>query len=210
MLADTYIQTGQRALALRAARRAAAVLAELADRRPDDPAARVQVFLGLSRLAERQGRCGELSAARHTARQAADGLEGFCESGSANPQSLTLAAQLGAAIAQTLRHAGVPDQALRVVQCCLRTFERLVREYPDEPAYQAGLSEAWGQAGKAHWSARPEQAEAALRTAAEVADRLAERWPEYRPQREDRLRRLRRFLDERSEATAAARERARD
>jgi hypothetical protein len=117
---------------------------------------------------------------------------------------------MGHPIAQTLRHAGVPDQALRVVQCCLRTFERLVREYPDEPAYQAGLSEAWTQAGKANWSARPEQAEAALRAAVEVADRLAERWPDYRPLREDRVRRLKRLLDERSEATAAARERAKE
>jgi len=105
----------------------------------------------------------------------------------------------------------VPDQALRVVQCCLRTSERLVREYPDEPNYRVRLNEAWSQVGKANRSARRhEQAEAALRAAVQVADRLAERWPEYRPLHEDRLRRLRRFLDERSETTAAARERAKE
>jgi len=143
-------------------------------------------------------------------RQAANGLDGFCESRSADPQSLALAVAIGALIAANLQHADVPDQALRLVRCCLRTSERLVREYPDDPIYRVRLSEAWTQAGKAHWSARRhEQAEAALRAAAQVADRLAERWPEYRPLREDRLRRLRRFLDERGETTAvAARERA--
>ncbi|MGO9465245.1 MAG: hypothetical protein ACLQVF_13970 [Isosphaeraceae bacterium] len=65
-------------------------------------------------------------------RQAANGLEGFCESASAEPQSLALAAKIGGDIAQALRHAGVPDQELHVVRCCLRTSERLVREYPDE------------------------------------------------------------------------------
>jgi hypothetical protein len=106
----------------------------------------------------------------------------------------------------------VPDQELRVVQCCLRTFERLVREYPDEPSYRASLSEAWTQAGKTHWRARRhEQAEAALRTAVQVADRLVERWPEYRPMREDRLSRLGRFLEERRETqAAAARKRAKE
>ncbi len=212
MLADSSIQAGQRAAALRAARRAAAVLAELADRHPDDPASRLQAFLGPSQLAEREAGCGESSAARHSARQAADGLEGFCESWSADPQSLALAGELGADIATSLRHAGVPDQGLRVVQCCLRTSERLVREYPDDPIYRVRLSEAWTQAGKANWSTRRhEQAEAALRAAAQVADRLAERWPEYCPLREDRLRRLSRFLDERRETTAAAaRERAKE
>jgi serine/threonine protein kinase len=204
MLADCYIQAGQHALALGAARRAAAVLTELADRRPGDPEARLQVFLGLSRLAEHEGRCGESSAARQTARQAADGLEGFCEARPIEPQSLSLAASLGAAIAQTLRHAASPDQGLRVVQCCLRTFERLIREYPDDPAYQAGLSEAWTQLGKANISARRrEQAEAALRASVQVAGQLAERWPEYRPLHEDRLRRLERFLNDRSAATTA-------
>ncbi len=67
------------------------------------------------------------------------------------------------------------DQALRVVQCCLRTSERLVEGYPDEPAYRVRLSEAWTQAGKANWSARHhEQAEAAPCAAAQVADQLAE------------------------------------
>jgi tetratricopeptide (TPR) repeat protein len=205
MLADSYIQAGQRAEALRAARRAAAVLAELADRHPDDPAARLQVFLSQSGLAEREGLWGESLAARQSARQSAEGLEGFCESWSADPQSLALAAEIGAAIAPNLRHAGVPDQALRVVQCCLRTSERLVREHPDDPIYRVRLSEAWSQAGKANSSARHyEQAEAALRAAAQVADRLAERWPEYRPLHEDRLRRLMRFLNERSKPKAAA------
>jgi hypothetical protein len=108
------------------------------------------------------------------------------------------AAEIGAAIAPGLRHAGVPDEALRVVQCCLRTSERLVHKYPDEPAYRVGLSEAWTHLGKANWSAKHyEQAEAALRAAAAVADRLAERWPDYRPLRDDRLRRLRRFVEDR-------------
>jgi len=206
MLADSSIQAGRRAEALRAARRAVAVLAELADRHPDDPAARLQVFLGQSRLAAREGPWGESAAARQSARQAADGLEGFCDSHSANKQSLGLAAEIGADIAAALRHAGVPDQELRVVQCGLRTCERVVRDYPDEPIYRVRLSEAWSQAAKAPWRARRyEQAEAALRAAFQVADRLAERWPEYRPLREDRLRRLGRLLDERRHATAAAR-----
>ncbi len=212
MLADSYIQAHKRAEALRAARRAAAALAELAERHPDDPAARLQVFLGQARLAEREGPWGESSAARHSARLAADGLEGFCESWSADPQSLALAVEIGGPICEALRHGGVPDQGLRVVQCCLRTSERLVREYPDDPIYRVRLSEAWSQTGKANWSARRhEQAEAALRAAAQVADRLAERWPEYRPLHEDRLRRLRRFLEERRETTvAASRERAKE
>ena len=205
LLADSYIQAGQRALALRAARRAAVVLAELADLRPDDPAARLRVFQGQARLAEREGRCGDSSGVWQSARQAADGLEGFCESHSADPQSLARAVLIGTDSAPNLRHAGAPDQVMRVVQCCLRTSERLVREYPDVPVYRVRLSMAWTQAGKANWSARHyEKAEAALRAAAQVADRLAERWPEYRPLHEDRLRRLRRFLAERSEATAAA------
>jgi serine/threonine-protein kinase len=209
MLADSNFQAGRRAEALRAARRAAALFAELADRHADDPAARVRVFLAQSRLAEREAQWGESSAMRQTARLAADGLEGFCASWAADPQSLALVA-VGHTMAQSLRHAGVPDQELRVVRCCLRTFERLVRDYPDEPAYQADLSEAWTQSGKMHWGAhRHDQAETALRAAAEVADRLAERWPEYRPMRENRLSRLGRFLEERREAAATAtRERA--
>jgi hypothetical protein len=211
MLADSYIQAGQRTDALRVARRAAAVLAELADRHPDDPAARLQVFQAQSWLAVRETQCGESSAARHLARQAADGLEGFCDSHSANKQSLGLAAEIGPDIAAALRHAGVPDQELRVVQCCLRTCEHLVRDYPDEPIYRVRLSEAWTQVGKAPWRARRyDQAEAALRAAVQVADRLAERWPEYRPLREDRLRRLGRLLDERRHATAAARKGAKE
>jgi hypothetical protein len=50
-------------------------------------------------------------------------------------------------------------------------------EYPDDPIYRVRLSEAWSQAGKANWSSRRhEQAKAALRAAAQVADRLAERY----------------------------------
>ena len=61
-----------------------------------------------------------------------------------------MAVETGAAISEGLRNAGVPDQARRVVQFCLRTAERLIREYPEEPAYQVRLSEAWSQAGKAN------------------------------------------------------------
>jgi hypothetical protein len=51
-----------------------------------------------------------------------------------------------------------------VVQCCLRTSERLVHKYPDEPADRVGLSEAWTHLGKANRGAKHyEQAEAALR-----------------------------------------------
>jgi serine/threonine protein kinase len=211
VLADIYIQADQRAEALQAACRAAAVLAELADHRPDDPAVRLQVFLGQARLAERAEKCRDPRAARHSACQAADGLEHFCQSGSRDPQSLALAVEIGCAIAPALRHAGVSDQDLRVAQCCFQTSERLVREYPDEPIYLVRLSSASSQVGKAHWSARrPEQAEAALRTAAEVADHLAERWPEYRPLREDRLGRLNRFLEERRHAVTAARQQAKE
>ena len=70
------------------------------------------------------------------------------------------------------------------------------------------LSAAWTLLGKAHWSARSyEQSEATLRAAVRVSDHLAERWPEYRPLREERLARLGRFLEERREAAAAARQR---
>jgi len=101
-------------------------------------------------------------------RQAANGLDGFCESRSADPQSLALAVAIGALIAANLQHADVPDQALRLVRCCLRTSERLVREYPDDPIYRVRLSEGWCRAGKANWSARRhDQAEAALRAAAQ-------------------------------------------
>jgi len=65
--------------------------------------------------------CGSRSAGLQT-------VWSFCESRSADPQSLALAAEVGAAIARTLRHAGVADQALRVFRCCLRTSERLFRE----------------------------------------------------------------------------------
>jgi tetratricopeptide (TPR) repeat protein len=198
MLADSYIQAGKPAEAARAARRAAVVLADLADRHPDDPGVRLHALLGQSRLAEREGRCGDPSAARRSARQAADGLERFFDCSSADPRSLALAAGIGCAIAPGLRHAGVPDEALRVVRCCLRTSERLVHQYPDEPVYRVLLSEAWTHLGKANWSAKHfEQAEAALRAAAAVADSLAARWPDYRPLRDDRLRRLRRLVEDR-------------
>ena len=75
MLADSSIQAGQRA-----ARRAVAVLADLADRHPDDPSDRLQAFLGQSRLSEREGPLSE-SSVQHSARRAADGPEGI-----ANPE----------------------------------------------------------------------------------------------------------------------------
>jgi hypothetical protein len=116
--------------------------------------------------------------------------------------SSPLAAGNGAAIAQGLRHAGVPDEAMRVVQCCPRTFERLVRNYPDEPTYRAGLSEAWTQMqGELEHGPRASRSGAARGVA---GGRLAERWPEYRPLREERQRRLKRFLADRSHTTAAA------
>jgi hypothetical protein len=177
----------------------------LADVRPGDPIARLRQLQGLARLAVHETQCGDSSAACQSARQAADGLEAFCESYSGNPESLARSVIIGAEMAPALRHAGAPDQVMRVVQCGLRTSERLVREYPNEAAYRVRLSMAWTQAGKANWSERQyEQAEAALRTAVQVTNHLAEHWPEYEPLREDRLRRLGRFLEERSESTAAA------
>lgn len=205
ILALSYTQADQRAQALRAARRAPAVLAELADRHPDDPVARLEVFQGLSRLAEHEELAGASAGALDSARQAADGLVAFCESHATDPQSLAMAGYFSSDMAINLRHAGAPDEAMRVVQCYLRTSERLVREYPDNPFYLVRLSDAWVQLGKANWSSkRYEQAEAALRTAARVTDNLAERWPYYRPLHEDRLRRLKRFLDEQTELAAAA------
>jgi hypothetical protein len=84
-------------------------------------------------------------------------------------------------------------------------YEDLIRTEPGEPRHHVGLTEAWTQVGKAYWwEGRHEETEAALRAAVKAAGELGERWPEYRAVREDRLRRLGRFLEERGRTAEAA------
>jgi hypothetical protein len=190
---------------LRTARRMVAVRAELADRHPDDGAARLAVFAAQASLALCEWQCGDPSAARATACQVADDFERFCDARSADREALALAVRSAASVAPSLRHAGAPEGSLRVAGRSLRVAQELVREHPDEPRYRQGLSESWTQAGKVHWGQRRyQEAEAALRAAAKAAGELAGRWPEYRPLREDRRGRLARFLNDRGRAAEAA------
>jgi tetratricopeptide (TPR) repeat protein len=203
-LAGAHLQAGQSAEALRACRRSVEVLADLADRQPGDVEARLHTFVLRADLARLERQCGEPSAARSSARRAADGFERFCDARSDDTPTLALAGRCCATIAPALRHAGAPDEALRVSDRCVRLFEEMTRKHPDEPLPLVGLSEAWTQRGKTLWpQGRHEETEAALRAAAKAADDLANRCPEYHQLREDRLQRLGRFLEERGEAAGA-------
>jgi hypothetical protein len=133
------------------------------------------------------------------ARQVAADVERFCAD-STLPVGALVVAVCGS-LDPPLRHAGAPDQALRVAWCCQRLAEQLVRTHPDDPRHRAGLSEAWTQLGKTYWGqGRRAEAEAALRSAAATAGELAERWPEYQPLVRERRRKLERFLEERTQA----------
>jgi tetratricopeptide (TPR) repeat protein len=200
-LSECHRQAGRPAEAVRAGRHAVAVLADLADRQPGAPAARVDVFWLQALLARLERQCGDIDAAQSTAREAADAFERFCAERSDDPDALALAISSPrglAVVAPPLRHAGAADEVLRVASCCLRVSEELVRKYPDDPRHRVGLSQAWTQLSKTHWSAgRHRETEAALRAAVTAAAQLAERWPEYRPLQQERQRRLERFLAER-------------
>src|SRR5262249_55978854 len=140
-----------------------------------------------------------------TARQAADGFERFCGTRPAEPALAALLVYFDGQLAAPLRHAGAPDESLRVADYCRRLFEELTRKYPDEPRHWIGLSEAWTHVGKTYWrEGRHAETEAALRQAVAAAGQLAERWPEYRPVREERQGRLGRFLKEFGRADEAA------
>jgi hypothetical protein len=178
------------------------LLAGLAERWPADQTARLRVLFGRAQLADLERQCGEPNAARLTARQMAADFERFCADLSPHMGASVLA--LNASLGPCLRHAGAPDEALRVARCCLRIAEQFVRTYPDDPRHHAGLSEAWTQLGKTHWAeGRHPEAEAALRAAATAAGDLTERWPEYRALRDERRRRLGRFMDERGRTRGA-------
>jgi tetratricopeptide (TPR) repeat protein len=203
LLSDCHRQAGRPADALRVFREAIEVLACLAERWPADPTARLRVLFGRAQLADLERQCGDPNGARSTARQMAADFEQFCADLSPDVGASVLG--LNASLGPCLRHAGAPDEAVRVARCCLRIAEQLVQMYPDDPRHRAGLSEAWTQLGKTHWAAgRHLEAEAALRAAATAAGDLAERWPEYRPLRDERRRRLGRFLEERGRTGVAA------
>jgi tetratricopeptide (TPR) repeat protein len=205
LMADSYWQAGNPSEALRTARRSVEVLGELADHRAGDPAVRLDMLVAYAKLAVRERQWGDPSAAQSSARRAADGFEEFCHARSANPQALALVGRYGANLAPPLRHAEAPDDSQRVAECCRRLFEELVRTEPGEPNHHLGLVEAWTQIGKIHWrKGRLAETEAALRAAVKAAGELGERWPEYRPVREQRLRRLGRFLEERGRTAEAA------
>ncbi|HZT82616.1 MAG TPA: tetratricopeptide repeat protein, partial [Gemmataceae bacterium] len=204
-LSDSSQQAGRPGEALRAARRAVEVLADLTDHRPDDPAARLDLFVGQARLAVREQQCGDPAAAKATARRAVEGFEQFCEAQASGPGATAVAAPCCGSLAAALRHAGALDLSLRVAERCRRMFEELVRRRADDPRHLIGLSEAWTQIGKVHWRGdRHELTEAALRESAAAATRLAECWPEYGQLRDERRRRLGRFLEERGRVAEAA------
>jgi tetratricopeptide (TPR) repeat protein len=203
VLSDCHWQAGRPADALRVSRGAVEVLTSLAERWSADPTARLAVFFSRAQFAELERRCGDPNAARLTARHVADDFERFCADSSPSVSASGLA--INGSLAPMLRHAGAPEESLRVARCCLRLAEQLVRTYPDDPRHRAGLSEAWTQLGKTHWGGgRHAEAEAALRAAAAAASDLAERWPEYRPLCDERCRRLGRFLEERGRTGEAA------
>jgi tetratricopeptide (TPR) repeat protein len=207
-LGESRCQAGQFAEALGAGRRAVEVLAALADRHPGDLESRLNVFVYQADLARLERQCGDPLAARSTARRVADGFERFCEARTEDQPTLTLAGRFCATIAPALRHAGAPNEALRVSDHCLRLFQELTRKHPDEPLPWVGLSEAWTQRGKTLWGEeRHAETEVALRAAVKASDDLAKRWPEYRQLREDRLQRLGRFLEERGRTNEAMNER---
>ncbi|HZY87608.1 MAG TPA: protein kinase, partial [Gemmataceae bacterium] len=204
-LGESHRQAGRTSAALRAGRRAVEALADLAERQPGDLEARLRVLEEQAELARLERQCGEPSAARSTARRAADGFVRFCDARSDDPEALALVGHFCAAGAPALRGAGAPDEALRVSDRCLRLFEGLARKHPADPVAGVGLCEAWTQQGKTLWAeGRHAEAEAALRSAAQAAAGLAQRWPEYRLLREDRRRRLGRFLEERGRPAEAA------
>jgi hypothetical protein len=204
LLADSYRQAGQPAEALRTARRMVAVRAELAGRHPEDVTARLAVFAAQACLAVCEWKCGDPSAARATARRTADDFERFCAARRSDRLALVRAIDTGASVSPALRHAGAPEESLRVADRCLRVAEGLVRECPDEPRYRQELCESWTQVGKVHWGqGRHAEAEAALRAAAQAADEMARRWPVYRPLREDRRARLGRLLEDRGRPAEA-------
>jgi tetratricopeptide (TPR) repeat protein len=203
-LSDCHRQAGRPAEALRSSQAAIEVLSGLADRWPAHPTARLNVLIGRTNLAGLQRQCGDPDASRLVARQVADDFERFCADSSSNLNALVVATNDGT-LAPALRHAGAPEESLRVARCCLRIAEQLVRTYPDDPRHRVGLSDAWMQLGKTHWGERRHaEAEAALRAAAAAAGELAERWPEYRPLFQERRSRLGRFLVERGRKDEAA------
>ena len=203
-LAECYQQAGKLAEAAQAARRAVVVLADFADRRPADLAARLAVFPGQARLAGCELRCGDQPAARRAARQAAEGFETFCDARSSDPVTAALAGYMIGSLASMLRHSGALSDSLLVADRARRLFEELIRIQPDQPRYLFGLSECWTQMGKTFWQEKHHaKTEAALRQAVTAAQDLAKRWPEYSPMRDERQRRLERFLEERSRLAQA-------
>jgi tetratricopeptide (TPR) repeat protein len=198
MLSDSYRQAGKHADALQASSQAVAAFADLSDRHADDLIARLEMFEGQAMLAVRQRQCCDPSAARATARQAADGFEQFSAAHAADRAAVALLARFDhARLTGPLRQAGAADESLRVAERCRRLFEDWTSQCPDEPRYWSGLSQAWTQIGKVHWAqGQGAETEAALRAAVKAADELARRCPEYRPLCQDRLSRLGRFLEE--------------
>jgi serine/threonine protein kinase len=195
-LGDCHRQAGRHADALRMSQSAVVVLTDEAERWPADPRPRLRALLARAQLAEMERQCGDPSAARVTARQVADDVERRCADSSPHWGAAILA--INASLGPALRHAGTPEESVRVARCCLRLAEQLMRTYPDDTRHRAGLSEAWTQLGKTHWGeGRHAEAEAALRAAEAAAGELAERCPEFRSLCDDRRRRLGRFLEER-------------
>lgn len=202
-LSGCHLQAGRPADALRMGQGAVEVLTGLAERWPADSTARLAVYCDRARLADLERQCGDANAAQLTARQVAADVERFCADSSPFVGASVLA--ISGSLCPSLRHAGAPDAGFRVARCCLRVAEQLVRTYPDDPRYRAGLSEAWTQIGKTHWDeGRPADTEAALRAAVAAAGELAERWPEYRSFLQERLGRLGRFLEKRGRTSEAA------
>jgi tetratricopeptide (TPR) repeat protein len=206
-LADSYRQAGKVPEAMGAARRAVAVLADLADRLPSDLIAQLGALAGQARLAARERQWGEAAAARTTARLTADGFERICAARTSKPEVVGLMVYMnsGGSLAAPLRHAGAPDESLRVADCSRLLFEEMVRKDPDEPLHWIGLSEAWTQVAKTHWGEKNFVAtEGALREAVKTTDELARRWAEYRALRTERMHRLGRFLEDRGRPAEAA------
>jgi eukaryotic-like serine/threonine-protein kinase len=203
-LADSYQQAGKTAEAARAARRTVVVFADLADRQPADLAARLDLLQGQAQLALWEQRWGDASAAQCVARQTAEGFEAFCRARASDSVAAALAGHMSGSLAVILRHAGALSDSLLVAERARRLFEDLIRKEPDQPRHLFGLSECWTQLGKTHWrEGHHTETEAALRQAVAAARDLAERWPEYRPLRDERLRRLGRFLEERGRLAEA-------
>jgi tetratricopeptide (TPR) repeat protein len=199
-LALCHQALGHKRPALAAARESVRLCEGLDAKRPSDPACSRALLTSLALLAQVQEGLGERDAAAATARQITERIDRLAEAAKDDPPRRARAAWHLAQLSPYLRQGGRPEEALRAADRSRQMFEELVRERPNELAFQVGLSMAWQQTAKALWRFKDhDRVLKACQESLAVQQRVFEAAPrvyEYRALLDDRHLRLERILGE--------------